>query len=353
MDFVKEVQRRPRVMKAGDLVVIYERHDSLDHLYLKHGMIFQNKFGAFHHNDMIGKPFGSKIASRSSPGWIYVLTPTPELWSIAVHTRTQIVNELDSSVVTLLLDIHPGCKVVESGTGSGCMTLSLARAVAPNGHVYTFEYNAVRAAKAVDEFRRLQVNHLVTVQRRDVCGKVDTEDGGFGNLVGEGEADAIFLDLPEPWLALDEAKRLLKPGRSICCYSPCIDQVTKGCDKLRALGFHSIRMLEVRQRPYDGRVIEMETLGMGLSEEEERRAATSQGDPDCINQKWEVEDPQAKRARVSEEVLTKRERNRPKSSVCGSYTSCMARPIFTMKGHTAFLTFAVRPYDPAPAPASL
>lgn len=229
------------------------------------------------------------------------------------------------------------------------MTLSLARAVAPNGHVYTFEYNAVRAAKAVDEFRRLQVNHLITVQRRDVCGTVDTEDGGFGNLVAEGEADAIFLDLPEPWLALDEAKRLLKPGRSICCYSPCIDQVTKGCDKLRALGFHSIRMLEVRQRPYDGRVIEMETLGMGLSEEEERRAASSLGDPDCINQKWEVEDPSAKRARVSEEALTKRERNRPKSSVSGSYTSCMARPIFTMKGHTAFLTFAVRPYDPAPA----
>lgn len=64
------------------------------------------------------------------------------------------MNELDSSVVTLLLDIYPGCKVVESGTGSGCMTLNIARAVAPTGRVFTFEYNAVRAAKAVAEFKK-------------------------------------------------------------------------------------------------------------------------------------------------------------------------------------------------------
>lgn len=94
----------------------------------------------------------------------------------------------------------------------------------------------------------------MTVQCRDVCGKVDgAESGGFGPLVEEQSVDAVFLDLPEPWLALDHAKYVLKAGRSICCYSPCIEQVTKTCEKLRDLGFHSIRMMEVRQRPYDAR----------------------------------------------------------------------------------------------------
>jgi tRNA A58 N-methylase Trm61 len=37
------------------------------------------------------------------------------------------VNELDSSIVIQHLDIFPGCRVVESGTGSGCMTLALTR----------------------------------------------------------------------------------------------------------------------------------------------------------------------------------------------------------------------------------
>jgi tRNA (adenine57-N1/adenine58-N1)-methyltransferase len=71
---------------------------------------------------------------------------------IQLQTRTQIVDEVDSSVITLNLDVHPGFTVVETGTGSGCMTMSLARAVHPSGHVYTFEYNGVRAQKAREEF---------------------------------------------------------------------------------------------------------------------------------------------------------------------------------------------------------
>ncbi len=143
-----------------------------------------------------------------------------------LQTRTQIVNEVDASVVTMMLDVYPGCKVVESGTGSGCMTLSLARAVYPDGHVYSFEYNKVRAETATEEFKKLHVNDLITVTWRDVCGKYLNEDdgGGFGR-VAEKSIDAVFLDLPEPWLALDHAKKVLKPGRNICCYSPCIEQV--------------------------------------------------------------------------------------------------------------------------------
>lgn len=146
--------RRPRLIQDGDLVIVYERHDSMDHFYIKAGEIFNNKFGSFYHNDIIGKPYGSRIPSRHTAGWVYVLQPTPELWGSAVHTRTQIVNEVDSSIVTMMLDVYPGCRVVESGTGSGCMTLSLARAVSPNGHVFTYEYNGVRAEKAREEFER-------------------------------------------------------------------------------------------------------------------------------------------------------------------------------------------------------
>lgn len=392
MNFAKvDQQRRPRLMQAGDLVIVYERHDALDHLYLRPGSIFQNKFGCFPHNDMIGKPFGSKIESKSnSPGWIYILEPSPELWSSAVHTRTQIVNELDSSVVTLLLDVYPGCRVVESGTGSGCMTLSLARAVqghstpsvtpsatssssaadpspstsstsstSSSGQVFTFEYNAVRAAKAVEEFHRLQVSHLITVQCRDVCGKLDeAEGGGFGALA-EQSIDAVFLDLPEPWLALEHAKKVLKAGRGICCYSPCIEQVIKAVERLRELGFHSIRMIEARQRPYDGRVAHLDTLCLGLEPDEERAVNASEG---VVQRQHYLEDeevqPGSKRARPAEGTtggvggttgitsggaIGDRERNRPKSSVSGWCTSSVARPLFSMKGHTAFLTFAVRP----------
>lgn len=155
MNFTKpKTLRQPRTMLANDVVIAYERHDSLTHFSLKMNGIFNNKYGAFHHNDIIGRSFGSKIKSRCSNGWLYVLEPTPELWSNAVKSRTQIVNEQDAAFITLKLDVFPGCRVIESGTGSGCMTLSLARSVYPSGHVYSYEFNAVRAEAVRDEFNR-------------------------------------------------------------------------------------------------------------------------------------------------------------------------------------------------------
>jgi tRNA (adenine57-N1/adenine58-N1)-methyltransferase len=92
MDFalVDRQSKLPYLIQDGDLVILYERHDSLDHLYVKKGGILQHKFGTFHHDDMIDKPYGTKVKSKTTYGWIYVLQPTPELWSGAVHVRKRI-----------------------------------------------------------------------------------------------------------------------------------------------------------------------------------------------------------------------------------------------------------------------
>jgi len=89
----KSITPAIRLMKEGDLIITYERHDSMDHLYLSENQIFGNKYGAFHHNDFIGKPFGSKIMSRNSNSkWVYALEPSPELWSAALHVCTTTTN---------------------------------------------------------------------------------------------------------------------------------------------------------------------------------------------------------------------------------------------------------------------
>ena len=107
---------------------------------------------------------------------------------------------------------------------------------------------------------RLGVSDLITVRCKDVCApprpehsaESSTEYGGFDG-VAACSADAVFLDLPEPWKAVRYAKDVLKPGRSLCSYSPCIEQVMKTCDALRAEEFYSIRMVELRRRPFDAR----------------------------------------------------------------------------------------------------
>lgn len=96
-----------RLMKEGDLIITYERHDSMDHLYLIKDQIYGNKFGAFHHNDFIGKPFGSKITCRSNnTRWVYALEPSPELWSAALHVRARIYLMLCKFLYIISLSLY-------------------------------------------------------------------------------------------------------------------------------------------------------------------------------------------------------------------------------------------------------
>ena len=61
------------------------------------------------------------------------------------------------------------------------------------------------------------MDHFITATCRDVCGKM-AGSGGFEGVAFHS-VDAVFLDLPEPWLAIDDAIRVLQPRKILCCYS--------------------------------------------------------------------------------------------------------------------------------------
>ncbi|RWR85644.1 tRNA adenine58-N1-methyltransferase catalytic subunit TRMT61A [Cinnamomum micranthum f. kanehirae] len=228
----------------GDLVIVYERHDVMKSVKVCDGSELQNRFGIFKHSDWIGKPFGSKVLSNKG-GFVYLLAPTPELWTLVLSHRTQILYIADISFVISYLEIIPGCMVLESGTGSGSLTTSLARAVAPSGHVYTFDFHEQRAASAREDFERIGLSSLVTVGIRDIQGE------GFPDEFC-GAVDSVFLDLPQPWLAIPSAGKMLKQDGILCSFSPCIEQVQRSCESLRA-HFTDIRTFEVLLRTYEVR----------------------------------------------------------------------------------------------------
>lgn len=60
-------------------------------------------------------PFGSKVGSRNGKGFVNILRPTPELWTMALPHRTQILYLADISYITSWLDIRPGSRVIEAG----------------------------------------------------------------------------------------------------------------------------------------------------------------------------------------------------------------------------------------------
>lgn len=71
------------------------------------------------------------------------------------------------------------------------------------------------------------MSSLVTVGVRDIQGD------GFPEKFS-GLADSVFLDLPQPWLAIPSAEKMLTVDGILCSFSPCIEQVQRSSETLRS-----------------------------------------------------------------------------------------------------------------------
>jgi tRNA (adenine57-N1/adenine58-N1)-methyltransferase len=192
-----------------------------------------------------------------------VLQLTPELWTLALPHRTQILYAADISLILLRLLVRPGSVIVESGTGSGSLTHALARGCAPHGAVHTFEYHAERAAKARSEFAAHGLGGLVHTTHRDVVAHGFLKGGaGAGAGAGAaacsdsggvepGSASGVSLDLPNPWLAVQHAVSALGASGVLCSFSPCIEQVQRTAAAMAAAGLEDVRTYESLLRPMD------------------------------------------------------------------------------------------------------
>jgi tRNA (adenine57-N1/adenine58-N1)-methyltransferase catalytic subunit len=77
-----------------------------------------------------------------------------------------------------------------------------------------------------EDFERNGLSSLITVNVRDIQGEGFPEEH-------RGAADAVFLDLPQPWLAIPSVRVMLKQDGVICSFSPCIEQVQRACEAMR------------------------------------------------------------------------------------------------------------------------
>ena len=203
---------------------------------LQSGKEFHSHAGFIEHDEILGAGEGALL--RSTRGASYtVLRPTLSEFILKMPRGAQVIYPKDIGPILMMADIGPGVRVLESGVGSGALSMAMLRAGADIcGYELRDEF-ADRATQNVEKFLGRDVLDRYRVQLRDCYEGID-----------ETELDRVVLDLPEPWNVVPHAATALRPGGLILAYSPSIVQVMQFRDALKSNGFILPETLEVLNR---------------------------------------------------------------------------------------------------------
>jgi tRNA (adenine57-N1/adenine58-N1)-methyltransferase len=226
----------------GEQVLLVDQRGKRHLVFLRKADTFHSDRGWISHDTIIGEPEGRRV--RSSLGLSYLaLRPTLAEYVLEMPRGAQVIYPKDLAMILFWADIYPGARVLEAGMGSGALTLSLLRAVGPEGKVVSYEQREEFARRALANVhtRMGEVTNLVVR-----LGPV--EDG----IRDEEPVDRVLLDLPEPWKLIDGIASVLRPGGIFLSYVPTIIQAQQFVEALRREpAFGLIETFETLFRPWN------------------------------------------------------------------------------------------------------
>lgn len=225
-----------RALTDGELVLLLDAKQRRYLVTLQSGKEFHSHAGYVAHDELIGVEEGTVV--RSTRGATYtVLRPTLSEFILKMPRGAQVIYPKDIGPILMLADLSPGLRVLESGVGSGALSMAMLRAgVDIVGYEIRDEF-AARARANVERFLGPAALDRYHVDLRDCYEGID-----------ETDLDRVVLDLPEPWHVVPHAAKALRPGGLVVGYSPSIVQVMQFRQALDAAGFIMAETIEVLHR---------------------------------------------------------------------------------------------------------
>ncbi len=227
--------------EAGERVLLVDDRGRRFLVKLQPGAAFHFHGGAVPHELILGSEQG--VAVHSTRGVrLTCFRPTLSDFILKMPRGAQVVYPKDIGAILVYADIAPGTRVLEAGTGSGALTLALARATGPEGLVVSYD-------------RRQDHHERGAANLESFLGKipswVDLRLGDVREVAATGEVfDRVVLDLPEPWTVTPEIRAVLHPGGLLCTYLPTTNQVQECVLAMDAAGFDQVHTFEVMLRPW-------------------------------------------------------------------------------------------------------
>ena len=212
----------------GDRVQLTDAKRRHYTVILEEGGQFHSHKGIINHDDIVGMDEGSVI--ESTLGSFFLLFRHLMVDHVLSMPRgAAVIYPKDAARILVEGDIFMGARVLEAGAGSGALSMSLLRAVGPEGHVYSYEVRDDHLEYAVDNVKEYfgEQPEWWSPRLGDL-GDVTAEDLG-------GPVDRVILDMLEPWEHLETVRDLLIPGGVFMTYVATVPQLMKVMEGIREL----------------------------------------------------------------------------------------------------------------------
>ncbi|MBE6485524.1 MAG: tRNA (adenine-N1)-methyltransferase [Methanosphaera stadtmanae] len=207
--------------------------DRKNRKYVVHDKEFHTEKGVIPEEDIINAKVGDVLETHLGKKYT-VIEPNINDYIELMKRNCSIILPQDLGLITGFTGIGYGSKIVESGTGAGSSLLFFANIIGPEGHVSSYEIREDFVEIIKNNINGTDFNNI-TLYNQDVTEGFKEEDNSI---------DLVFLDLPKPSEAIEDAYRILKTGGFIAVYTPYVEQFQIVNKVLGKTGFKHITIRE-------------------------------------------------------------------------------------------------------------
>ena len=211
---------------------------------------FHTKYGFFKKEDL--KKKSGKVISNTKKEFTVFDPCFIDLYK-KIKRSAQIIPLKDIGLIVAETGINGNSKVIDAGSGSGALCCFLA-SIAKDVVTYEIREDFIEIVKKNIDFLGLK---NIKIKKKDVYEGID-----------EKNVDLVVLDLPEPWKAINAAKKALKIGSFLVSYSPTIPQTADFVNEIITdKDFVFIKTSEIIERQWEieGRKIRPRSQAIGHS----------------------------------------------------------------------------------------
>lgn len=227
----------PSVFAQGEKALFLDGKQRRYLVDLVVGGEFHSHAGFVPHDLVLGHEPGRVVESTKGARYI-VLRPTLEDFVVEMPRGAQVIYPKDLAPICMLGDIAPGVRVLETGIGSGALSMAMLRWGA-----------TVTGVEIREDFLNRARANVRSFLGEAALSRYETMIGDSYEGLPEERYDRVMLDLPEPWRVVPHAERRLSRGGILVAYTPSITQAVQ-VREATGRGWVDRRTLEVLHRTW-------------------------------------------------------------------------------------------------------